>query len=65
MKKYFSKQHANLSNRGAMETGDHFKNGAKPKSQTSKGNYVFYDCNPEVEQAIRNYITANNINNIS
>jgi hypothetical protein len=30
------KQHANL-NRGAMETGDHFKNGASPKSQTSRG----------------------------
>jgi hypothetical protein len=36
MKKYF-KQHANLS-RGAMETGDHSKNGASPKSQTSREN---------------------------
>jgi hypothetical protein len=36
MKKYF-KQHANLS-RGAMETGDHSKNGASPKSRTSRGN---------------------------
>jgi hypothetical protein len=24
---------------GAMESGDHFKNGANLKSQTSKGNY--------------------------
>jgi hypothetical protein len=36
MKNYLTKQ-ANLSSRGAMETGDHFKNGATPKSQTSKG----------------------------
>jgi hypothetical protein len=40
MKKYFKsfKQNANLSNRGAMESGDHFKNGASPKSLTSRGN---------------------------
>jgi hypothetical protein len=31
------KQRANL-NRGAMETGDHFKNGARPKSQMNRGN---------------------------
>jgi hypothetical protein len=35
MKKYL-KQHANLS-RGAMESGDHFKNGASPKSLMSRG----------------------------
>jgi hypothetical protein len=34
MKKYF-KQHANLS-RGAMEARYHTKNGASPKSQTSR-----------------------------
>jgi hypothetical protein len=39
--KYF-KQHANL-NRDAMETRDHFKNGANPKSQTSKKNNVMSD----------------------
>jgi hypothetical protein len=33
-------QYANLSNRGAMETGDHFKNGATPKSLTSRGNSI-------------------------
>jgi hypothetical protein len=33
---YF-KPYANLS-RGAMETGDHFKNGASPKCQRSRGN---------------------------
>jgi hypothetical protein len=32
-------KHANLSS-GAMETGDHFKNGASPKSQTSRGNFL-------------------------
>jgi hypothetical protein len=36
MKKYL-KQQANLS-RGAMESRDHSKNGASPKSQTSRGN---------------------------
>jgi hypothetical protein len=40
MKKYFSKQHADLYG-GAMETGDHFKNGASPKSQMSRG-YLDY-----------------------
>jgi hypothetical protein len=25
---------------GIMETGDHFKNGASPKSQTSRGNSI-------------------------
>jgi hypothetical protein len=35
---YF-KQQANLSNRGAMETGDHFKNGASPKSLMNRGKY--------------------------
>jgi hypothetical protein len=33
-------QHANLSSRGAMETGDHFKNGAVPKSLMSRMNYL-------------------------
>jgi hypothetical protein len=33
---YLTKQ-ANLS-RGAMETGDHSKNGASPKSRKSRGN---------------------------
>jgi hypothetical protein len=37
MKKYF-KQHANLS-RGAMEARYHIKNGASPKSQTSRGDF--------------------------
>jgi formylglycine-generating enzyme required for sulfatase activity len=37
MKKYFCKQHTDYSKR-AMETGDHFKNGASPKSQTSREN---------------------------
>jgi hypothetical protein len=37
MKKYL-KQYADLSSRGAMETGDHFKNGASPKSQMIRGN---------------------------
>jgi hypothetical protein len=39
MKKHLNsfKQSANLSNRGAMESGDHFKNGASPKSLTSRG----------------------------
>jgi hypothetical protein len=41
MKKFFSKQHADLS-RGAMETGDHFKNGASPKSLMSRGNFFEY-----------------------
>jgi hypothetical protein len=38
MKKYlkFFKQCANLSSEGAMESGDHFKNGASPKSLTSR-----------------------------
>ncbi|MDR1338731.1 MAG: hypothetical protein LBK58_01530 [Prevotellaceae bacterium] len=42
MKKYLkrSKQNANLSSRGAMESGDHFKNGASPKSLTSRGNFL-------------------------
>jgi hypothetical protein len=35
---YLTKQ-ANLS-RGAMESGDHSKNGASPKSQTSRGNFL-------------------------
>jgi hypothetical protein len=40
MKKYFKsfEQSAKLSSRGAMESGDHFKNGASPKSLTSRGN---------------------------
>ncbi|MDR3246632.1 MAG: hypothetical protein LBT50_09405, partial [Prevotellaceae bacterium] len=33
------KQHADCSVR-TMETGDHFKNGASPKSQTSKRNHL-------------------------
>jgi hypothetical protein len=39
MKKYLKRtqQGAHYS-AGAMETGDHFKNGANPKSQTSRGN---------------------------
>jgi hypothetical protein len=38
MKKYFkqTQPHANLC--GAMETGDHSKNGASLKSLTSRGN---------------------------
>jgi NitT/TauT family transport system substrate-binding protein len=35
MKNYFN-QHANLSNRGAMEARYHTKNGASPKSHTSR-----------------------------
>jgi hypothetical protein len=34
------KQHADYSER-VMETGDHFKNGASPKSQMSRGNCLF------------------------
>jgi hypothetical protein len=33
----YLKQYADL-NKGAMESGDHFKNGASPKSLTSRGN---------------------------
>jgi hypothetical protein len=38
MKKYFKnfKQSANLSSESAMESGDHFKNGASPKSLMSR-----------------------------
>jgi hypothetical protein len=36
MKKYF-KQHANISSGEVMEARDHFKNGASPKSLTSRG----------------------------
>jgi hypothetical protein len=36
---YF-KQNANLSSKGAMETGNHSKNGASPKSQTSRRNIL-------------------------
>jgi hypothetical protein len=35
MKKYLN-QHADYS-ASAMETGDHFKNGASPKSQMNRG----------------------------
>jgi hypothetical protein len=38
MKNYFN-QHANLSNRGAMEARYHTKNGASPKSQTSRNDF--------------------------
>jgi hypothetical protein len=39
MKKYFkqTQPHANFSR--AMETGDHSKNGASPKSQMSRENF--------------------------
>jgi hypothetical protein len=37
MKKYFNNYHADLYG-GAMETGDHFKNGASLKSLTSRMN---------------------------
>jgi hypothetical protein len=42
MKKYFKKfeQYANLSSERTVETGDHFKNGASPKSQTSRKNIL-------------------------
>jgi hypothetical protein len=38
MKKIFKnfKQNANLSSKGTMESGDHFKNGANPKSLKSR-----------------------------
>jgi hypothetical protein len=41
MKKYFkqTQPHANL--RGAMESGDHSKNGASPKSLMSRGKFLF------------------------
>jgi hypothetical protein len=35
---YLTKQ-ANLSSRGAMETGNHSKNGANLQSLSSRGNY--------------------------
>jgi hypothetical protein len=42
MKKYLKKikQSANFSNEGAMEPGDHFKNGASPKSHTIRRNHI-------------------------
>jgi hypothetical protein len=41
MKKYLKKikQSANY-NEGTMESGDHFKNGASPKSHTIRGNFI-------------------------
>jgi hypothetical protein len=41
MKKYLKSfnQNANLSSEGAMESGNHFKNGANPKSLTSRKNF--------------------------
>jgi hypothetical protein len=42
MKKYLNsfKHSANLSSEGAMESGNHFKNGASPKSHTSRENIL-------------------------
>jgi hypothetical protein len=42
MKKYLKKikQSTKLSNEGAMESRDHFKNGASPKSHTIKRNFI-------------------------
>jgi hypothetical protein len=38
--KRFKQQHADYST-GKMETGDHLKNGANPKSLTSRGNFLY------------------------
>jgi hypothetical protein len=38
MKKYFKQRQPHTDLRGAMESGDHFKNWASPKSLTNKGN---------------------------
>jgi hypothetical protein len=39
MKKYSSQ----ARHKSAMEAGDHFKNGASPKSQTNRGNQLNTD----------------------
>jgi antitoxin component YwqK of YwqJK toxin-antitoxin module len=42
MKKYFKQTQSHTNLRDAMETGDHSKNGASPKSQMSRGNFKNY-----------------------
>ena len=37
MKQFLKQPHVNFN--GAMESRDHSKNGARPKSQMSKGNF--------------------------
>jgi hypothetical protein len=42
MKKYFKQMQPHTNLRGAMETGDHSKNGTSPKSHTSRERFVFF-----------------------
>jgi hypothetical protein len=37
---------------GIMETGDHFKNGASPKSQMSRGNFLMSVKGADVKQIL-------------
>ncbi|MDR1338622.1 MAG: hypothetical protein LBK58_00950 [Prevotellaceae bacterium] len=54
MKKYLNsfKQSVSFSSRGAMESGDHFKNGANPKSLTSRRNFSVSEQGADVKQRI-------------